>query len=144
LSARRRWPHRFDHPGTRLPHVWLERGSQRLSTLDLIDGWFVLLTGADGGRWRESAARTAASEGIELAAYSVGPDGDLHDPPNAWTRSIGVSSDGAILVRPDGFVAWRSTHLTPSDRLAQVLSHVLCRSNAPASGAIREPHTVSR
>jgi Aromatic-ring hydroxylase, C-terminal len=44
---------------------------------------------------------------------------------------MGVSSDGAVLVRPDGFVAWRSRHLTPAPecQLEDVLSHMLCLPN---------------
>jgi putative polyketide hydroxylase len=43
---------------------------------------------------------------------------------------MGVSLDGAILLRPDGFVAWRSCTITPNPEsdLLQVLTKVLCRS----------------
>jgi putative polyketide hydroxylase len=48
---------------------------------------------------------------------------------------MGVSSEGAVLVRPDGFVAWRTSALagTPVAVLEQVLAHVLCRSAPPSS-----------
>jgi putative polyketide hydroxylase len=113
-------------PGTRVPHLWLDRRSQRISTLDLLDGRFVLLTGSDGRSWCQAAGRT--SPGVALAVYRIGPDGDLADPEQQWTERMGVSSNGAVLVRPDGVVAWRSRHLTPAPerQLEDVLSRILC------------------
>lgn len=59
-----------------------------------------------------------------------------------WSVKLGISSDGAILVRPDGFVAWRTSHLEtlaapPQTTLGQVLSQILCRSpNSNRTAAI--------
>jgi putative polyketide hydroxylase len=121
-------------PGTRAPHVWLERQSQRISTLDLLDGRFVMLTGIDGAWLRDEAARAAAAVGINLVIYRIGPGGDLRDPTNAWTQRVGVSQDGALLLRPDGFVAWRSQHAPSRSQVEEVLSRILCRL-APATTA---------
>ncbi|MET9888229.1 FAD-dependent monooxygenase [Streptomyces sp. NPDC006430] len=38
-------------PGSRIPHVWVERDGRRLSTLDLAGSRFTLLTGSAGGDW---------------------------------------------------------------------------------------------
>ena len=116
-------------PGTRVPHMWLDRRSQQISTLDLLDGRFVLLTGTDGMSWRQAAGRT--SLGSTLAVYRIGRDGDLGDPEQQWTQRMGVASDGAVLVRPDGFVAWRSRHLeqAPERQLEDVMSRILCLPN---------------
>ncbi len=121
-------------PGTRVPHLWLEQQGQRISTLDLLDGRFVLLVGSNGTVWCEAAAAVKVSLGIELMAYRIGPDADLLDLENGWTAKMGVSPEGAVLVRPDGFVAWRSRTLTASAEsvLEQVLSHILGRSTAPS------------
>jgi putative polyketide hydroxylase len=97
-------------PGTRVPHVWLERKSQRISTVDLFDGGFVLLTGSQGTAWCQAAVRAARSLGIKLAAYRIGPEGDLVDPDNQWAQKMGVSLEGAVLIRPDSFIAWRNSH----------------------------------
>ncbi len=43
-------------PGTRAPHVWLDRDGERISTLDLFGRGFVLLAGPEGGAWHERAA----------------------------------------------------------------------------------------
>src|SRR6266700_3632127 len=116
-------------PGTRVPHLWVEREGQRISTLDLLDGRFVLLTGPDGTAWGEAAPRMAASLGIELATYRISSDGDLLDLENQWQTKMGVSAEGVVLVRPDGFVAWRSNILptNPVQQLERVFAHILCQ-----------------
>src|SRR5262249_39142215 len=122
-------------PGTRVPHLWLERQGQRISTLDLLDGRFVLLAGGDGTPWRGAAPGAAESLGINLAAYRIGSGGDLLDLGNGGPTKMRLSAEGAVLVRPDGFVAWRTSTISsrPEPRLAEVLSSILCRSRAPGS-----------
>jgi hypothetical protein len=117
-------------PGTRVPHLWLERGGQRISTLDLLDGRFVLLAGPAEASWQTAASAAVAALGVALAVYRVGADGDLIDLDHAWQTKMGVTEEGAVLVRPDGFVAWRSRAgaAESSSRLTQVLSQILCRS----------------
>jgi putative polyketide hydroxylase len=116
-------------PGTRVPHWWLQRGAQRISTLDLLDGRFVLLAGSAGASWQKAASAAAASLGIELSAYRVGAD--LIDVENAWQAKMGVPAEGAVLVRPDGFVAWRTSTqpANPEPLLMQGLATILCRSD---------------
>ncbi|HLZ56334.1 MAG TPA: hypothetical protein VKR06_05240 [Ktedonosporobacter sp.] len=118
-------------PGTRVPHLWVEREGRRISTLDLLDGRFVLLTGPDGTPWHEATQAVAAGQGISLAAYSLGPNADLRDPENGWPTKMGISAEGAVLVRPDGFVAWRTSTLptNPSQQLEQVFAYILGRAN---------------
>jgi putative polyketide hydroxylase len=117
-------------PGTRVPHLWLEQIGKRISTLDLLDGRFILLTGEGGIAWGEAAATVKTRLKIDLAAYRIGPDADLLDLENEWAARMGVSSEGAVLIRPDGFVAWRTSTLTatPEQVLEQVLVRILCRS----------------
>ena len=113
-------------PGTRLPHVWVEQHGQRVSTLDLLDGRFVLLIGPGGRLWQKSAPAVAASRGIELVTYRLAADGDLLDREDGWRTKLGMSAAGAVLVRPDGFVAWRGTlPINPERKLGQVLSAIL-------------------
>ncbi len=97
-------------PGHRLPHAWLERNGERLSTHDLAgnNGAFVLITGADGERWRTAAARAAERLGITLVDAAIGAGLAYADGDGTWRALREIADDGAILVRPDNHVAWRS------------------------------------
>lgn len=96
-------------PGSRVPHLWLERGGRKIAALDLVDKGFVLLAGNRGTAWCNAARAEAETLNIPLVAYTVGSGADLGDPTNTWPAAYGVAADGAVLVRPDGHVAWRST-----------------------------------
>ena len=111
-------------PGSRIPHYWLERRSQRVSTLDLTGRW-LLLAGPDGGRWLDAARSAAAGlSGLPIDAWRIGDE--LADPAGGFLTSAGIGPAGATLVRPDGFVAWRSTG-DPSSRIED-LGFALSRS----------------
>ena len=116
-------------PGSRVPYLWLEQQGQRISTLDLFDGRFVLLTGASGTAWNQAAATVTSHLGIELAAY--GPDANLPVPYASWEVKLGISSEGAVLIRPDSFVAWRSSILpaNPAETLEQAMTTILGKSS---------------
>lgn len=126
-------PELTGRPGTRVPHLWLERGEKRISTLDLFDGRFVLLAGPDGAPWCVAAAALKTSLGIELAVYRLGPEADVLHPEQDGLARLGISPEGAMLVRPDSFVAWRTSVLTatPEVMLEQVLAQILCREAGP-------------
>ena len=94
-------------PGGRTPHVWLQRNGHRVSTHDLIGMGFALFAGERGAPWCEAAHAVSASLGVPMSAYTVGTDADLRDPEGQWAPAYGVEADGAVLVRPDGHVAWR-------------------------------------
>lgn len=127
-------------PGTRAPHLYLDKGAERISTLDLFGRHFILLTGSDGKAWSECAAAAARQSGVELEIYSVG-HADLKDPSGEFESTYGISPTGAVLVRPDGFVAWRAKagEGASLQQFASVLDSVLCRSahgEAAASPAV--------
>jgi hypothetical protein len=115
-------------PGARAPHLWLERDGQRLSSLDLFDTAFVLLTGRDGDPWREAATAIAAQDRIPLQACMIGTD--LADPSGTFPDLYGIGPGGAVLVRPDGFVAWRQPSLParPAEALHAALEQILARA----------------
>ena len=95
-------------PGTRAPHLLLERNGKQLCTCVLFGEHFVLLAGADGAAWRDAALQVANRLGIRLVARRIGVGGDLVDVERRWPSAYGVSSSGAVLVRPDGLVMWRA------------------------------------
>ena len=103
-------------PGTRAPHLWLERDGRRVSTLDLYEKSFVLLCDARYPDWRAAAEQVAKRLAVPLDAYGIGPapGADLAPENGAdWAAAHGTSAEGAALVRPDGFVAWRSVGAAP-------------------------------
>ncbi|MTE22295.1 monooxygenase [Streptomyces sp. TRM43335] len=118
-------------PGSRAPHMWLRRAGERISTLDLYETTPVLLCGATATTgWYAAADRVADLLSVPLVCHRVGtgPDAELVPEEDAdWARVHGVEPDGAVLVRPDGFVAWRSTGPVddPEATLRQVLTAVL-------------------
>jgi len=65
----------------------------------------------------------------------VGAGGELEDEDlGAFADVYGVGEDGAALVRPDGFVAWRAAGAGAAvdGELAQALHAVLRGTGAPA------------
>lgn len=119
-------------PGHRLPHAWLEADGRRCSTHDLIGNSadFVLVTGVRGQAWCDAAARLKRDLDCGLRVVRIAPDGDAVDTDHAWNALKGVADDGAILVRPDAMVAWRSPGISgdPLATLQQVFARLLGRS----------------
>ncbi|MGW2873243.1 FAD-dependent oxidoreductase [Kitasatospora sp. NPDC001225] len=107
-------PEQFEsvgEPGSRAPHQWLLRAGVRLSTLDLYEQAMVLLTGPEGGAWQAGARRAADRLAVPLDGFRIGDgaEDDLAPEPGADFAALhGIGPLGAVLVRPDGFVAWRS------------------------------------
>jgi len=93
-------------PGARAPHVWLGHPEARLSTLDLFGSTFTLLAGPEGGAWCTVAAEVERELGVPIDRYRIGGPG-LRDL-GGFSEAYGLGEDGAVLVRPDGHVAWRS------------------------------------
>jgi 2-polyprenyl-6-methoxyphenol hydroxylase-like FAD-dependent oxidoreductase len=94
-------------PGSRAPHVWLTRGNEKISTIELFGPHFVLLAGPDGEAWR-AAAQAIGPTRPPLLVFTVGKHGDLGEADGNWCEAYGVEAAGAVLVRPDGHVAWRN------------------------------------
>jgi len=113
-------------PGCRAPHVWLGRRDAELSTLDLFGPAFTLLAASEGGAWRTVAASVCEELRIRIDSYTIGGTG-LQDR-GGFAPAYGLEKDGAVLVRPDGHVAWRSAH-GPADgaALGAALSRILAR-----------------
>ena len=87
-------------PGARAPHSWLRDGH---STLDLFGRGFVLLRLGRLAPSGEALTQAAAEYGVPLQVHSIEDPTicELYEKP-------------LVLVRPDGFVAWRGEE-NPSD-----------------------------
>ena len=116
-------------PGCRAPHAWIDIDGRRTSTIDLCTRRFTLLTAAAGANW------LTAVHAIDPAAVDI----DAHqitDP--GWAQRYGIGPGGAVIVRPDGHVAWRCAgRQDPSPqsaelRLDQVLHQITGKHPAAA------------
>lgn len=99
-------------PGTRAPHLWVEHEGSTVSTLDLLQhDWTVI---SEDPRWRD------ASDKAGIAMIEIGSDVTLKDD-NAFQAAFGIDHDGAALIRPDGYIAWRAIN-APDDISAALSS----------------------
>ncbi len=112
-------------PGSPLPHAGVERPGERRALRDVAPPThWLLIAGEDGAAWCAGAAVTAVERGLDLTAVRVGHlDGDWLDPRLAFVRVRGFGRGGAILVRPDRVIAWRS--LEPATDAAAQLGAAL-------------------
>jgi 2,4-dichlorophenol 6-monooxygenase len=116
-------------PGARVPHAWVQREGHTLSTLDLVgQGRFTVLTGIGGEVWAAAAALAASLFGMEIAAVAIGPGCAITDLYFEWAERREVAEDGCLLVRPDGYIAWRCQSadvVHPEEKLGEVLAIIL-------------------
>lgn len=106
-------------PGARAPHLWLERDGKQISSLDLFNDQFTLLTVPErADAWKRATA--GAQPPITIEAIGA----EIVDPSQSWRELYGIR-DGAVLVRPDGHVVWRSADHVQDPR--QLLREVLPR-----------------
>jgi putative polyketide hydroxylase len=116
-------------PGTRVPFVPLQRNGEATSVLDHIGGDFLLVAGPAGQGWIEAAGRLKRDYTVPLSTLHISTD--VTDPAGDWTDRHGIAGDGAVLVRPDGFVAWRSSGIHDHyGTLRHAMSVALGRSTA--------------
>ncbi|KAH7407316.1 FAD binding domain protein [Cadophora sp. MPI-SDFR-AT-0126] len=114
-------------PGHRLPHAWLEaKNGNVISTQDLLQVGnhdFFLITDEEGDGWVQAAkaiskltTQTIGAAQIRSQAHSKGTE-LYYDYQDQWAKAREIRNGGAILVRPDNFVAWRSDGSCDDPRL---------------------------
>ncbi|MFD0799982.1 hypothetical protein ACFQZU_01435 [Streptomonospora algeriensis] len=116
-------------PGTRAPHAPIRGLGSSASTLDLFGAGFVLLAGSDSGDWAEGMRAVNRRSGARVDVRALGTD--IGDPEKEVAAAYRLDAAGAVLVRPDGFVAWRADEPagsadTAEALLAGVLRRCLC------------------
>jgi 2,4-dichlorophenol 6-monooxygenase len=123
-------------PGAKLPHAWITRDGHRVSTLDVVGGGrWSLVTGIGGAPWLDAATELGAARGLAVRPVAIGPGEGLEDPYGYWAEVREVADGGALLVRPDGYVAARSLEAPASPEQARAwLADVLDRVLGPAPG----------
>lgn len=94
-----------------------------------------MLTGLAGTPWADAADTLARELGLDLRGVVI--DRDAHDAYGEWSRRAEIDEEGALLIRPDGYVAWRraSAAIDTAEAtrlLREALASVLCR---PALGS---------
>ena len=107
-----------DRPGARFPHMWLD-SARKHSTLDWFDKEFAVVAGPLGNEWLEAGREVSEKTGVAMRCKQL----PAADPADGY--QLGMR--GAVLVRPDGHVAWRMPWLPsdPARELAGALSTLL-------------------
>jgi 2-polyprenyl-6-methoxyphenol hydroxylase-like FAD-dependent oxidoreductase len=121
-------------PGSRAPHVVLHRDGAEVSTLDLFGRHFVMAAGPGGETWCSAGLAASDRLGLPLDIDLVGGP-ELADPAGRFPEAYGISGSGAVIVRPDGIVAWRAADATGAspDAIHDVLATLVSRSAPVAS-----------
>lgn len=117
-------------PGSPLPHAWVGSSERKVSTLDLAPSTqFTLFTGIAGQAWADAVPGVAEALGLPLGAVVIGPGADVADLYYDWARLREIEESGALLVRPDKIIAFRSRTAVadPAQVLTSALMQVLGR-----------------
>lgn len=120
------------HPGAHLPHAWVEVNQTKTSTLDLVgENRFSLIVGTGGQPWAEAATDVSAELGVDLVVHTVGLRCEVDDVTSDWEDVREITDQGALLVRPDRHIAWRSIDSVdnPAEELRSALRQVLARNS---------------
>lgn len=88
--------------GARAPHCWLMKDARQISSLDLYNGRFVLACHPEAHHWQ------AQYRQFPCKIVTIGEQGDYLDENHDFLEKYEISKQGAVLVRPDGHIAWRS------------------------------------
>lgn len=101
-------------PGARAPHVFLRDGTT--STFDLYGPGFTIFDFSKEGKTSEKFVEVAGELGVPVKAVRIPEEEHVR---NIWERDF-------VLVRPDGFVAWRSAskELVDVEEIRRVLNAV--------------------
>ncbi|MFF3323757.1 FAD-dependent monooxygenase [Streptomyces sp. NPDC002889] len=118
-------------PGTRAPHLELEQSGKHISVLDLYGRSAVVIAAEDGQAWVDAAKAVAGELGVTLAAHRIGGPGAEFTTSGSVATAYGIEAGGAVLVRPDGFVAWRSQEASsdPTVELTSAVGQLLARTS---------------
>ena len=102
------------------------KNGQKVSTLDIVgNGKLTLVTGLSGTAWKQ------ATDKLDLPYLNVVTIGqEVKDVYGIWQKTCEIAEAGILLVRPDGYVAWRHQEALYDGAVAlQKLTQVLEQMN---------------
>ncbi|OQV07297.1 FAD binding domain-containing protein [Cladophialophora immunda] len=123
------------HPGGYLPHVWVEKETKRISTLDIFEhGEFGLIVGIGGDVFSASAEAVGRELGVKIPVYKVGYRCPYDDVLGEWDKVREIGDRGAVLIRPDRYIGWRTFDrpANPTEALLSALKQLLAGECANA------------
>ena len=124
--------HPLAEAGCRAPHVALSTShsngneGNNVSTLDLFKQNFVLFVVDKASPWLDAAK---GHDRFKVDAYVLAEDSHpLSDPNGLVKQKYRIGEGEAVLVRPDGYIAWRARRQTNGHALAleSALDKILC------------------
>jgi 2-polyprenyl-6-methoxyphenol hydroxylase-like FAD-dependent oxidoreductase len=125
--------HPSGRPGSRAPHLVVTHRGATVSTIDLFHDRWVLLSGPNGHEWSNSVRHSPAARALGVVWHGIHPSGNLDDVAGRFSTTYGVGAEGAVLIRPDGFIAWRRAMAAdPSAALNQALERLRIQRPVPA------------
>ncbi|KAE8413957.1 FAD binding domain-containing protein [Aspergillus pseudocaelatus] len=117
-------------PGTHVPHFWVTQDENPVSILDVVgeDSWTLV---SESVEWEEVVAQVNLGSSITLKHICIGRDVQFTDE-GSFQEALGVSATGASLLRPDGYIAWRTKELpeNPAKCLDDIVAQVAFRVNS--------------
>jgi len=124
-------------PGTRAPHVFVQHRGRRISCIDLLGRNHVVFAGLQGEAWCVAACNAATKLGFAIDSYRIGTADDMIGGEARFGEIYRLAGSAAVLIRPDGFIAWRAEAVTgdPERSLIEALTRTLCREPLPATAA---------
>ncbi|MGW1409686.1 FAD-dependent monooxygenase [Streptomyces sp. NPDC002403] len=117
--------HPSGDPGRRAPHTRISGPHGCTSTLDLIGPGFTLVTAADTPAWQQQADAATAAAGIPVTVHRLDGGRLREEHPGSFNRLCALPATGAVLIRPDGHIAWRAASLSAEPALLHALRRIL-------------------
>ena len=126
------------YDGLILPHGYLTEQPH----LDLFSDRWVLLAGPHGKDWGDRVRRCPAARPLGVTLHGVAPAGDLEDVARRFEAAYGVEADGAVLIRPDGFIASRhATSVNGAKALDDALDRLWIRTPGDSGRQLEYPRS---
>jgi hypothetical protein len=121
--------------GARAPHVFVKRSGWRCSTTDVSGRRMALIAPPRAYAWVRAMLVAARALDVPLEIIHFNPPCTDIEAARLWHDSFGITTERAVLVRPDGHIAWvtPATSLNAAALSSDALGRILDRSANSAS-----------